>query len=304
MKWKKRGLIYSPDGSSDWSKHTAMTPVPIQLNEQVIRVYAGFRDQYGVSRIGYVDLDADDPSKVLGVSKKPVLDVGIPGTFDDNGVILGDVVQGDNGLYLFYVGFQLVEKVKFLAFSGLAISDDGGESFRRIGQTPVMDRADEGLYIRAIHTALRDDGCWRVWYASGSEWSFIDNTPYPNYHIRYVESKDGLSFPREGTVCITHQGNEYRIGRPRVYKFGELYRMFYTKGTLDRQYLIGYAESGDGVSWRRMDENVGIGLSSTGWDSEAICYPSLLKHRDTVYMFHNGNGMGRSGFGYAVLDYW
>jgi hypothetical protein len=304
MKWEKRGLIYAPDGATAWSQHTAMTPVPIQLTEQVIRVYAGFRDQGGVSRIGYVDVDADEPSRILAVSKEPVLDVGIPGAFDDNGVILGDVVKVDSFLYLFYVGFQLVEKVKFLAFSGLAMSDDGGNSFRRVSQAPVMDRADEGLYIRAIHTAIKDNSGWRVWYATGSEWILIDNKPYPNYHIRYVESKDGLSFPREGAVCVRHQGNEYRIGRPRVYKFGELYRMFYTKGTLDRQYLIGYAESSDGVNWKRMDESVGIGLSSSGWDSQTICYPSLLKHRATTYMFHNGNDMGRSGFGYAVLDHW
>ena len=112
MKWQKRGRIYAPDGTSSWAKHSALTPTPLLLDENTIRVYVGFRDERGVSRIGYVDVAASNPSKVIGVSPDPVLDVGIPGTFDDNGVILGDIVRFNNRLYMYYVGFQLVEKVK------------------------------------------------------------------------------------------------------------------------------------------------------------------------------------------------
>jgi predicted GH43/DUF377 family glycosyl hydrolase len=49
-------------------------------------MYAGFRDQQGVSSVGFVDLDAHDPARVLRVSERPVLEQGRPGTFDDNGV--------------------------------------------------------------------------------------------------------------------------------------------------------------------------------------------------------------------------
>jgi predicted GH43/DUF377 family glycosyl hydrolase len=240
---------------------------------------------------------------VLAVSKTPALDVGMPGTFDDNGVILGDVIRHQDRLLMFYVGFQKVEKVKFLAFTGLAVSEDG-ERFARIKKTPVLDRSDEGLYIRAIHTVRMEDGIWKVWYAAGSEWVYIDDTPYPGYRIKYLQSKDGLTFEEEGKECLTFEGDEYRIGRPRVYKRDGRYKMFFTKGTLRRDYVPGYAESENGIDWVRKDEEIGISLSRSDWDSTSLCYPSLLECDGRMYMFYNGNDMGRTGFGYAVLEEW
>lgn len=304
MKWIKKGLIYCPDGRHSWAKHSAMTPTPTLLKNGIIRVYAGFRDSMGVSRICFVDVDANDPSKVIGVSKEPVLDIGEAGTFDDNGVILGDILEFGKELHMYYVGFQLVQKVKFLAFSGLAVSKDGGNSFVRVRRTPVLDRSDEGLFIRAIHSVLLENGIWKVWYAAGSKWVFIDGKPYPNYHIRYSESRDGLSFPQTGEICLLPEGNEYRIGRPRVYKKGGIYQMFFTKGTLTRAYVSGYAESRDGINWIRKDKEIGIDVSESGWDSQMLAYPSIIRYKDNVYMFYNGNNMGQTGFGYAVLKEW
>jgi hypothetical protein len=33
-----------------------------------------------------------------------------------------------------------------------------------------------------------------------------------------------------------------------------------------------------------------------------VCYPYVLKHKDTYFMFYNGNGFGASGFGFATLS--
>jgi hypothetical protein len=299
MQWKKKGLVYAPDARMPWASNSALTPTPMLIDDDVIRVYAGFRDDCGVSRIGYVDLAASDPSRVLAVSERPVIDVGRPGTFDDNGVILGDVLRHGDEIRMYYVGFQLVDKVKFLAFTGLAVSRDEGRTFDRVYEAPVMDRSDEGLYIRAIHTAMFDEGRWKFWYGVGSDWSYIGGTPYPSYKTRYIESSDGLTFGRDGALCIDFVGDEYRIGRPRVQKVGDTYRMYYTVGTLRGTYLPGYAESPDGIHWTRMDDAVGIAPSTDGWDSRALSYTAPLTWRDREYLFYNGNDMGRSGFGFA-----
>lgn len=303
MKWIKKGLIYGPDEKSSWAKNSALTPTPILIDEK-IRVYAGFRDNKGVSRIGFVDLDANNPSKVLKVSENPVLDIGIPGTFDDNGVILGDVIFHDKKLFMYYVGFQLVDKVKFLAYTGLAISSDGGNTFKRFSRAPVLDRSDRELYFRAIHSIMVEDGVWKAWCGTGSEFEFIDGKYVPKYNTRYLESVDGINFPNEGQICIDFQENEYRIGRPRVIKDHGVYKMFYTVGTFSSDYLPGYAESKDGLKWKRKDKKIGIDLSEKGWDSKHLCYPSFLKYKDDFYMFYNGNNFGFDGFGYAVLEDW
>jgi len=67
-------------------------------------------------------------------------------------------------------------------------------------------------------------------------------------------------------------------------------------------YRLGYAESLDGIHWIRKDNEVGIARSKEGWDSEMIEYCHVFRHDDKIYLFYNGNGFGKSGFGYAVLD--
>jgi hypothetical protein len=286
----------------DWAQHSAITPTPVLRASGEIRVYAGFRDQNGVSRIGWVDVASDDPTRILGISAKPALDIGRPGCFDDNGVILGDVVDDQGALTLLYVGFQLVEKVKFLAFTGLARSHDRGDTFERVSEAPILDRADEGLCFRAIHSVMREGDRWHAWYGVGSEWRMLDGLPYPSYHIRHVEGADLETLPDNGTECIRSNSREYRIGRPRVYRMEGKLVMYYTAGTTEGSYLAGFAESADGVNWERMDHKLGIAPSSQGWDSTALCYPALLEVSGRTYMFYNGNDMGKTGFGVAVQE--
>lgn len=302
MTWQKRGKIFSPEGNSSWAKHSFMTPTPWQLNEDTIRIFGGMRDDVGVSRIGYIDVDSYNPKIIKYVSQTPVLDTGIPGSFDDNGVILGDIIEKeDNEIYMYYVGFQLVKKVKFLAFTGLAISTDGGYSFNRYSNSPVLDRTDNGLYIRAVHTVIRENNKWRFWCGEGCKWRYIGGLAYPSYEIWYTESDDGINFSKEERLSLTYNNSEYRIGRPRVYKnSNSSYEMYFTCDTLDKQYFSGYAYSSDGLAWERDDSKFSIHRSKDGWDSEMVCYPSLhTTPHGSKYTFYSGNQMGYSGVGYA-----
>lgn len=287
-------------GVGGWMRHSALTPTPWRLDEDTIRVFAGFRDCEGVSRIGYVDVLAEDPSTIVRVGREPVLDIGRGGCFDDNGVILGDVVDAPGGLHMFYVGFQRVAKAKFLAFTGLAVSTDRGLSFSRVQDTPILDRAPGRSSIAAVHTASYDDGHWRLWYAAGDDWEHIGGTPFPRYHIRHVATADLHAIPHVDDTCLVPRGGEYRIGRPRVYRDDGRYAMYFTRGNLTGEYFPGVAESRDGIAWERRDEAFGLALSADGWDSKVICYPSLLTHGDKLLMFYNGNDMGVDGFGVAV----
>lgn len=302
MEWIKKGLIYGPAGESDWAHNSALQPTPRARPDGTIRVFAGFRDAEGVSRVGFVDVSAENPSEVLRVSKRPALDVGTPGAFDENGVVPCAVVEREGGaLYLYYAGYQLGRKVKFFVFGGLAVSRDGGETFARHSRVPVCDRTDDELCFRVIHSIMYEGGRWRVWYGGGSDFDTEGGRQYPRYNIRYAESEDGLSLARDYKVCVDMRGGEYRVGRPYVVKDGGLYKMFYGAGTKDEGYRLAYAESADGISWERRDEQIGIDVSESGWDSRMQGYPAVLSCAGRTYMFYNGNDYGREGFGYAVL---
>jgi hypothetical protein len=306
MKWKKRGLIYSPKGDLTWASNTALQPTPhVRAGEKTIRVFAGFRDNEGVSRVGFVDVSAENPAEILRVSKVPALDVGRPGAFDENGVVPCAIIERDEKLYLYYAGYQLGQKVKFYVFSGLAISEDGGESFSRYSEVPVCDRTDGELFFRVIHSILYEEGRWRVWYGGGSEYTLSrDGKQLPNYNIRYTESRDGYQLEEDFQVCIDMKSGEYRVGRPFVIRSPDRYRMFYSAGTETEGYRLAYAESEDGIVWQRKDEEIGIDVASNGWDSEMQCYPSVVSAGERTFLFYNGNNYGKDGFGYAELEHW
>lgn len=302
MKWIKKGLIYGPDGSSNWAKHSALQPTAVMLNENVIRVYAGFRDDLGRGRVGYVDLDSVDPSKVLQISEHPVLDIGNPGTFDSNGIVPTCVLRHKNKILLFYAGYQIPNDVRFLVFGGLAVSNDNGESFERVSNVPIMDRTNDELLFRVPHSVIFENGVWKIWYGGGG--FFIDGKKktLPVYDIRYVESSSLDSIPKKGQICLTMNDDEHRLGRPFVFKESGIYKMFFGYGSESIPYRLSYAESVDGLHWARKDEDLGLTLSRSGWDSEMMAYPCIIKTIQSTFLFYNGNEYGRKGFGYAILD--
>jgi hypothetical protein len=142
-----------------------------------------------------------------------------------------------------------------------------------------------------------------MWYVSGVRWTIVNGHPYPSNVIRSAHSTDGFSWESSDHICINFKDeDEFGLSRPWVVKDVDNYRMWYSIRCRSRPYRIGYAESEDGLNWRRMDDAVGIDRSDTGWDSEMVCYPCVVDVKGQRLMFYNGNRHGQSGFGYAVLE--
>jgi len=306
MKWRKLGRVYCPNGVPDWARHSFMTPVPLQISPDVIRIWGGFRDAAGISRIGWIDVARDDPMRVLEICKKPALDLGDPGMFDDNGVILGDLIVLPDGTFrMYYIGFQLVAKAKFLAFTGLATSNDGGVSFQRLQPTPVLDRAPQAPFINALHSILPVADGYRAQISCGQRWEEIAGRTYPQYNCWTVFSEDGLHFDmRTATPTLDVEGREYRIGRPRANRLSDgSYEMRVTSDTLSKRYACYRAVSPDGINWDRTEDTELPRGDCGAWDDEMTCYPARL---DTTsgesFLFYNGNNMGETGLGVAVLE--
>lgn len=301
MKWSKKGLIYQAKSESSWRNNSALQPTPFFLQDEVIRLFCGFRDQQGISRIGYVDVLAENPAIIIKISSQPVLDIGLPGAFDDNGVVPCAVVKRNEEIFLYYAGYQLMEKVRFHVFSGLAISRDNGETFKRYRNTPILDRTHDEFLFRVIHSLCWDNGVWKIWYGAGSHFIQGKNKSLPVYNIRYMESKDGLHFPLTGELAVDRENDEFRVGRPFVIKDQGVYRMYFAAATELSPYRLAYAESKDGRNWQRKNDKICLNYEATEFDSEMSSYPAVVTYKDKQYLFYNGNNYGYSGFGYAEL---
>lgn len=304
MKWKKLGLVYTARGEYEWASSHAFIPTSLMLDEDRIRVYAAFLDQEKVGRVGFVDLDARDPLRVLRVSERPALDVGEAGTFDESGVTPICVGEHEGKTYLYYVGWQLGVKVRYYLFMGAAVSGDNSETFSRCSQVPLLDRSDGELFVRTAANILHDEGKWKMWYIAGDKWIDVRGKQVPTYNMRYLESADNLRWGKQGRVCLDlgGDGDEYGFGRPYIIKENNLFRMWYSIRTISKGYRLGYAESHDGVAWTRKDDEVGIDVAASGWDSEMICFACVQPTKHGTYMFYNGNNYGETGFGVAVLE--
>jgi hypothetical protein len=304
MKWIKRGHIFGP-GNCSWNTRRTLPPVPYRLNDDVLRIYCGFCDDHMVGRLGYVDVAADNPSKILGVSRTPLLDVGSPGAFDENGILPTCVIDVDGSLYLYYVGYQLGTQVRYYQFEGLAVSDDGGDTFRRRLRVPVTDRSDTELVNRTSAFVRRRGGIFDMWYVAGSEWTTVNGKSLPTYQLKYLTSNDGIHWPDTGRLCLDYQNDdEHAFGKPCVVDHNGIEKMIFSVRTRTKGYRLGYAESTNGLDWVRDDTRVGIDVSDNGWDSEMIAYGIMTSVSDRTFLFYNGNDLGATGFGWAELEEW
>jgi len=304
MEWRKLGVVWRPEGAQAWQQSHAGLPTPYDLGDGRIRVFLYCQDRDLIGRVGYVDVDAGNPLKVIAVSRTPVVDIGVPGAFDDHGVVPISVVKlPDKRVFLYYVGFELCRTIRYRLFTGLAISEDNGQSFRKYEEAPVLDRSTSELYFRCGGHALYEEGRFRLWYIGGRSWFNLGLKMVPLYDMKYLESKDGLRWGSTGkTIMSLNPEREHGFGRPYVIPRPDGgYEMYYSVRGLEHQgYRLGYATSDDGLSWRRRDGEIGIAPAAEGWDSEAQSFPAVMSVGCQQYMFYNGNNFGETGVGVAV----
>jgi hypothetical protein len=305
IKWSKRGRIFVPPGDGFFKTHAAR-PIPYRLNGEALRIFFSSRDDDDRMLPTFIDVDIRNPSKILHVSKDPMVSLGEPGTFDDSGVTLGSILEHDGDVYLYYTGWKRRRTVSFELSIGLLHWDKKTNAFRRVFSGPILGQDTHHPFLVAGPFVVEESGAYKMWYCSGTGWKFPSNNPEPIYTVFYAESGDGVDWkPYKGPI-IPYKYDGEVISAPWVLKVKGKYCMWYsTRGYVTKEaknYAIGYAESVDGLSWERLDDLAGISHSVDGWDSEMICYPAIFRHEDKVYMFYSGNGVGRGGIGYAVAD--
>ena len=281
-------------------KSHATSPFALPLGGDRFRVYFSTRDAENRASIGHAELDLGDAPRLLSVAERPVLAPGPLGHFDDHGVYARCLVEAGGRHWMYYLGWNPGARPPlFYCAIGLASSGDGGLTFARESQAPIIDRCDVDPWCVLLPWVMREDGRWRMWYAAGIEWREVEGKLQSYYHIKYAESEDGRAWKREGLVCIPLREGESNIGHPCVVRHDGRYHMWYSYDRGQR-YRIGYAESEDGLAWTRRDAEAGIAVSETGWDSEMVCQPYVFRHRDRWLMLYNGNAFGRDGIGLAV----
>lgn len=312
LHFRKLGQVYSASGKTCFAHSHGKVRAIYDMGDAV-RAYTicySKPDANGNKRSTtcFVDLNPDDPTQLLEVHEYPVLEAGGIGSFDEHGVMGECVIENGDELWLYYDGWTRKSSVPYDWSIGLAVSRDGGRKFERIGAGPVISSTPYEPYLFASPFVFREShAVWHMWYLGGDSWLVGDSgKPCAVYTIRHATSEDGVLWERDAkSVIPTLVPCECQAG-PSVFLFGGIYHMVFsyreaTKNGRHGLYRLGHAVSRDLIEWDRCDSGLGIDGPSESWDAEMQCYPQAVHIRDRWYLFYNGNGYGRTGFGVAEL---
>jgi len=317
MKWSKLGLSFEPaqhvlpNGCSEF----AQSPQALVLDDRV-RIYFSTRTREPagkfLSHIAFVDFERS-MKKVLGVSTGPVIKLGNLGTFDEHGIFPMNVLRQKEAIYAYTCGWSRRVSVSVETSIGLAISRDGGLSFEKSGEGPILTSSIHEPFLVGDPFVAVYGETWHMWYIFGTKWmKSTEHEPFPArvYKIAKATSTDGRTWVKEGRRLIDDRLNSDECqALPTVIEIDGRYHMYFCyreatdfRKNKERGYRLGYAFSDDLKNWTRDDGQAGIDISAQGWDSEMQCYPNLFRCDGEVYLLYNGNEFGRFGFGIARLE--
>jgi hypothetical protein len=307
MAWVRKGRVFAPEDHRDWAGTHAQVPTVLPLADR-LRVYYADRNADGKSFMTFLDVRRDDPLAVIDYHRVSLLPYGKPGTFDDEGIMPGFVLNDNGNVFMYYNGWNQGVTVPYRNAMGLAVSADGGRSFERMFEGPIMDRTAREPYTAVTPTIVREGALWRMWYVSGVRWVKIDDMYELVYVIKYASSNDGITWDRPNHQCIEPLHDLEAYAHPTVVRHGGRYHMWFSvRDSRDFRdgggaYRIGYATSEDGLTWERDDALGGLGVSPEGFDSKMTAYPYVVELDGKWHLFYNGNGFGQGGIGYAVWE--
>ena len=173
--WKKVGLVFRPTGQHGWMNSHAQVPTVLPLpHEGLVRVYFATRPKPDLSLTTFVDLEEADLSQQRYLHPEPILPLGGLGMFDEHGIMPSSVVNHEGTIFLYYSGWSRGTSLPYANFTGLAISDDGGKSFRKVGPGPILDRTFWGPYSATSPHVFKTEDGWFMLCCSGTNWLHIE----------------------------------------------------------------------------------------------------------------------------------
>lgn len=318
MKWEKLGKIFDPAKFTLANGCTSFSQSPqAVVFDEFVRIYFSTRSfdsssgQY-LSHIAYVDFTKNFRD-IISVSNHTVIELGKLGCFDEHGIFPMNVLRVGDVIYGYTSGVNRRVSVPADGAIGLALSRDGGSTFQRIGDGPVLSASLREPCIVVDPFVKIYDGIFHMWYVFGLGWRKYSSDASLGriYKIGHATSRDGISWEKEEArqILDNRLGDDECQALPTVIEISGRNHMFFCyrqasdfRKNKERSYRIGHAYSYDLNNWIRDDASMALEVTENDWDSDMLCYPHVFECDKKIYMLYNGNDFGRFGFGLAVLS--
>lgn len=315
FKWNKLGKIFDPTTITDrpWLNEYAQAPATLVF-DHFVRVYFSCRpprdkDGQFTSRSAIVDLDRTDLFKILRVSDQPILELGKRGCFDEFGTYPVSVIRANDEVWAYYAGWTRPVSVPFNTAIGVAKSTDGGETFKKLGDGPILSYTTDEPFVLSGPKIRRFNNKFYLFYIAGRKWVDVDGRPEISHRIRVAMSDDGLNWEKHNKDLIpAHSAANESQASPDVFYANGTYHMFFCSWLPEsfretKARGIYYASSKDLLHWTRDNAKAGIEISEgNSFDNQMLAYPHVFELDGKTYMLYLGNEVGRYGFGLAELQ--
>lgn len=317
MRWQRHGKIFDPTEHRLPAGCTQFAQSPQALVcDDFVRIYFSTRavDTTGkfLSHVAFVDMPRN-LREVIRVAERPVIPLGALGCFDEHGIFPMNVLRVGDEVWGYTTGWNRRVSVSVDTAIGLAVSRDGGSSFERIGDGPVLAQSLHEPCLVGDGFVRQVGDRFHMWYIFGTGWKrhAVDAAPDRTYKIGHAVSDDGIEWRKEEArqIVADRLGPDESQALPTVIRIGERWHMFFCyRQSFDfrthpgRGYRIGHAWSDDLSNWSRDDDDPHLDVVPGDWDGDMQCYPHVFECDGRICLLYNGNQFGRHGFGLATLE--
>jgi len=302
QRWRKHpgNPIYGPHCSGAWDTWTnGVSIVPIAGGARYRMYYAGRKGE----GIGFAEASVDDP---LTWTEHPASPVLVPrDNWEGNQINQPRVVVVTEAHWrLYYTGWGFPGPGTSWAL-GLAESFDGGTTWTRCQDDPILPRGDEHSPDGAgacVPMVVRVGDRWNMWYTAGR----LNPAGHQNIHLCLAFSDDGIHWEKyPGNPVL---GDDFSDGAPRsvtsrCYARHDdgVFRLWYSFAKPD--YRICYAESLDGIHWERSPVAPVLDVSpAPAWDDNMVEYPEVQIVDGVFRLWFCGNNFGSVGYAEGIPE--
>lgn len=316
MKWKKIGKIFDPaDYKLINNCHDFAQSPQALVFDDFVRIYFSTRERDAsgkfLSHIAFVEMDKN-LRKIKKVSENNIIELGELGCYDEHGIFPLNILRDGDKILGYIGGWSRRVSVSVETSIGLAISDNNGLTFKRIGNGPILTSSLDEPFLVGDPFVKKYGAVYHMWYIYGLLWKKFNDSSEPQrvYKIGCATSGDGINWKKFGKQIITDKLNiDECQALPTVFFHKDKYHMYFCYRQANdfrknkfNSYRIGYAYSDNLIDWIRDDESAGIDMTINDWDSNMQCYPHVFHCNNKIYMLYNGNEFGKYGFGLAELE--
>ncbi len=269
--------------------HYAQMPIPVVENNKLI-VYFTSRDEKNQSIPMSVEIVVS-PKILVGSANLVPLEFGKDGAFDDSGIMLSSIIDGELGQMIYYIGWNRSSNVPYRLSIGLATRKSYSHQFSKFSTGPIVDRSPSNPYFVTTPDITRIDGKYRMLFSLGTDWILHNERKESIYSLASATSDDGINW--DNFKHINKSDSKLCTARP--FRF-ESHTYF------SERPAFGFREKGFGYRIRAT-RNLEEPFQQTcelvwngGRDDRDRAYASVIEFSGKRYIFYNGEQFGKNGF--------